>query len=180
MAYKNAIFNMKEEFQGKVVMDVGAGSGILSIFCAHVGAKKVYAVEASMLAKTIEQVLIKNNLQDTIEVIHSKVEDIHPYSLEKIDIIVSEWMGFYLMYWKRVQKNPINGARSATFKSRSSFGEWDIACLVGFKLHLCRGSKSIRWREICIDMREGWKLSRDMHLVCGQIPRWFRTIYSTS
>ncbi|CAL1688610.1 unnamed protein product [Lasius platythorax] len=98
MAYKNAIFNMKEEFQGKVVMDVGAGSGILSIFCAHVGAKKVYAVEASMLAKTIEQVLIKNNLQDTIEVIHSKVEDIHPDSLEKIDIIVSEWMGFYLVH----------------------------------------------------------------------------------
>ncbi|CAL1675458.1 unnamed protein product [Lasius platythorax] len=98
LTYKNAIFNMKKEFEGKVVMDIGAGSGILSIFCAQVGAKKVYAVEASMLAKTIEQVSIENNVQDTIEVIHSKVEDIHPDSLEKMDIIVSEWMGFYLVH----------------------------------------------------------------------------------
>ncbi|XP_050466351.1 uncharacterized protein LOC126859275 [Cataglyphis hispanica] len=98
LTYKNAIFNMKKEFQGKVVMDVGAGLGILSIFCAQIGAKKVYAVEASMLAKTIEQVLIENNIQDTVVVIHSKVEDIHPDSLEKVDIIVSEWMGFYLVH----------------------------------------------------------------------------------
>ncbi|CAL1675464.1 unnamed protein product [Lasius platythorax] len=98
MAYKNAIFNMKEKFQGKVVMDVGAGSGILSIFCAEVGVKKVYAVEASTLAQIIEQVSIENNLQNTIEVIHSKVEDIHPCNLEKIDIIVSLWMGFYLLH----------------------------------------------------------------------------------
>ncbi|CAL1675460.1 unnamed protein product [Lasius platythorax] len=98
IAYKNAIFNMKEKFQGKVVMDVGAGSGILSIFCAEVGVKKVYAVKASTLAKIIEQVSIENNLQNTIEVIHSKVEDIHPCNLEKIDIIVSLWMGFHLLH----------------------------------------------------------------------------------
>ncbi|KAL0122363.1 hypothetical protein PUN28_007233 [Cardiocondyla obscurior] len=98
LAYKNAIFNSKETFQNKVVMDVGAGLGILSIFCAQVGAKKVYAVEASMLAKNIEQVSIENNVQDKIEVIHSKVEDIRPGSLEKVDIIISEWMGFYLVH----------------------------------------------------------------------------------
>lgn len=98
LTYKNAIFNMKEKFKDKIVMDVGAGSGILSIFCAQVGAKKVYAVEASILANIIEQVSIENNLQDKIEVIHNKVEDIQPDSLEKIDIIVSEWMGFYLVH----------------------------------------------------------------------------------
>lgn len=98
LAYKNAIFNSREKFQGKIVMDVGAGSGILSIFCAQVGAKKVYAVEASILAKSIEQVSIENNAQDKVEVIHSKVEDIRPGDLEKVDVIVSEWMGFYLVH----------------------------------------------------------------------------------
>ncbi|XP_012534960.1 protein arginine N-methyltransferase 6 [Monomorium pharaonis] len=98
LAYKNAIFNLKEKIQNKIVMDIGAGSGILSILCAQVGAKKVYAVEASMLAKNIEQVSIENNVQDKVEVIHSKVEDICPGSLEKVDIIVSEWMGFYLVH----------------------------------------------------------------------------------
>jgi len=72
--------------------------GILSIFCAQVGAKKVYAVEASMLANSIEQVSIENNVQDKVKVIHNKVEDISPDSLEKVDIIVSEWMGFYLVH----------------------------------------------------------------------------------
>lgn len=122
LAYKNAIFNSKDKFQGKVVMDVGAGTGnslyfqnniiflsmisiklyklagILSIFSAQAGAKKVYAVEATILAKTIEHVLIENNVQNKIEVIQSKVENIHPDSLEKVDIIISEWMGFYLVH----------------------------------------------------------------------------------
>ncbi|KYN02934.1 PREDICTED: protein arginine N-methyltransferase 6 [Cyphomyrmex costatus] len=97
-AYKTAIFNSKEKFWDKIVMDIGAGSGILSIFCAQVGAKKVYAVEASILADSIEQVSIENNMQDKVKVIHSKVEDIRSDSLEKVDIIVSEWMGFYLVH----------------------------------------------------------------------------------
>ncbi|XP_011881807.1 PREDICTED: protein arginine N-methyltransferase 6 [Vollenhovia emeryi] len=98
LAYKAAIFNSKEQFQDKIVMDVGAGSGILSVFCAQVGASKVYAVEASTLARTIEQVSSENNVRGKVEVIHSKVEDIRPGSLEKVDVIVSEWMGFYLVH----------------------------------------------------------------------------------
>ncbi|XP_011150434.1 protein arginine N-methyltransferase 6 isoform X2 [Harpegnathos saltator] len=98
LAYKTAIFNSKEKFQDKIIMDVGAGTGILSVFSVQAGAKKVYAVEATILAKTIEQVSIENNVQDKIEVIHSKIEDIYPDSLEKVDIIISEWMGFYLVH----------------------------------------------------------------------------------
>lgn len=35
-AYKNAIISNKSKFEGKIVLDVGAGTGILSIFCAQV------------------------------------------------------------------------------------------------------------------------------------------------
>ena len=48
--YRNAILNNKHDFEGKIVMDVGAGSGILSLFAAQAGARKVYAVEASNMA----------------------------------------------------------------------------------------------------------------------------------
>ena len=45
-------------------MDVGAGSGILSLFCKRAGAKKVYAVEASPLAKILKDVIRVNQAED--------------------------------------------------------------------------------------------------------------------
>jgi len=43
-------------------MDVGAGSGILSLFAAKAGAKKVYAIEASNVAKAAQKLIEKNML----------------------------------------------------------------------------------------------------------------------
>ena len=48
--------------------DVGAGTGILSLFCMKAGAKRVYAVEASNLAVTLQNVIKKNNADNVIKV----------------------------------------------------------------------------------------------------------------
>jgi predicted RNA methylase len=41
-------------------MDIGAGTGILSLFSAQAGAKNVLAIEASSLAKLTKEIVKEN------------------------------------------------------------------------------------------------------------------------
>ncbi|KAL6740999.1 hypothetical protein Aduo_014297 [Ancylostoma duodenale] len=100
VTYRNSIYHNKHLFKDKIVMDVGSGTGILSMFAARAGAKKVYAMEFSNMALQSRQIIKDNNLDDVITVIQAKVEDVTelPDGCEKVDVIVSEWMGYCLFY----------------------------------------------------------------------------------
>ena len=95
-AYRDAILNNSGYFKDKIVMDIGAGTGILSLFAKQAGAKKVYAVEASPLAEVLREIVEINDEEGVIEVVHGKAEEIEVGT--KVDIIISEWMGFYLLH----------------------------------------------------------------------------------
>lgn len=97
--YQRAILGNLSDFKDKVVLDVGAGSGILSFFAIQAGAKKVYAVEASNMANHAELLVAANNLSDKIIVIAGKIEEIE--LPERVDCIVSEPMG-YMLYNERM------------------------------------------------------------------------------
>ncbi|XP_050271027.1 probable protein arginine N-methyltransferase 6 [Quercus robur] len=94
--YRMAIMQHQSAIAGKVVVDVGCGTGILSIFCAQAGAKRVYAVDASEIALQANEVVKANNLSDTVIVLHGRVEDVEID--EEVDVIISEWMGYMLLY----------------------------------------------------------------------------------
>lgn len=81
------------------MLDVGAGSGILSFFAAHAGAAKVYAIEASNMAQYAKQLVESNHYQDKIFVMPGKIEEID--LPEQVDVIISEPMG-YMLYNERM------------------------------------------------------------------------------
>ncbi|CAG5118172.1 unnamed protein product [Candidula unifasciata] len=98
-AYRKFIEDNLHLLKDKIVMDVGAGTGILSLFAASAGAKKVLAVEASSVARLCQEIVQENNLNHIIEVIHGTVETISlPSDIRQVDVIISEWMGFYLLH----------------------------------------------------------------------------------
>jgi predicted RNA methylase len=96
--YRKAMMQNRELFHGKIVMDVGCGTGILSLFAAEAGARKVYSIEASNIALIARDIVRQNNLQNIIEVFSCQVEDFMLPDSEKVDVIISEWMGFYLLH----------------------------------------------------------------------------------
>ncbi|KAL4857665.1 putative histone-arginine methyltransferase [Chlorella vulgaris] len=100
--YYAAIIENPADFRGKAVMDVGCGSGILSLFAAQAGARVVYAVEASDMAHHARALAAANpGIGDRIKVLHGKVEDV--VVPEKVDVLVSEPMGTLLVNERMIE-----------------------------------------------------------------------------
>ena len=76
---------------GDIVLDVGAGSGILSVFAARAGAARVYAVERTSAAVLARELAAANGVAEIVQVIHGDVMDVE--LPERVDVIVSEWLG---------------------------------------------------------------------------------------
>ncbi|ESQ50338.1 hypothetical protein EUTSA_v10002025mg [Eutrema salsugineum] len=95
--YRDVIYKNKFHIKDKIVLDVGAGTGILSLFCAKAGAAHVYAVECSQMADTAKEIVKSNGFSDFIKVLKGKIEEIE-FPIPKVDVIISEWMGYFLVY----------------------------------------------------------------------------------
>ena len=66
------------------------------MMAARAGAKHVYAIEMSDMADKAINIIAKNGFSDKITVIKKRIEELDLE--ERVDIIVSEWMGYCLFY----------------------------------------------------------------------------------
>ncbi|KAG7214916.1 hypothetical protein INR49_005191, partial [Caranx melampygus] len=97
LTYRNSMYHNKHVFKDKIVLDVGSGTGILSMFAAKAGAKHVYGIECSSISEYSERIIKSNHLDSVITIFRGKVEEVE-LPVEKVDIIISEWMGYCLFY----------------------------------------------------------------------------------
>lgn len=67
------------------------------MFAAKAGAARVFAVECSNIVDYAREIVAANKLDHIITVIKGKVEEID-LPVPKVDIIISEWMGYCLFY----------------------------------------------------------------------------------
>lgn len=65
-SYASFILTNPILFRDAIVLDVGCGTGILSLFAAKSGAKHVYAIEASDIAEKAEKIVRQNGLEGVI------------------------------------------------------------------------------------------------------------------
>ena len=112
-AYHSAILGNQDVFRDKVVMDIGTGSGILAVWAAQAGARRVYAVEYTDMAIHARKVMQANQVDHIVTVIQGAVEEVElpieqdglevepdedgNNSHRCVDIIISEWMGYFLL-----------------------------------------------------------------------------------
>ena len=102
---------------------MGCGLGLLSLFAAKAGAKHVYGVDMSTILDHVSQIVKDNNLQDRVTLIKGKIEDVK-LPVEKVDIIVSDWMGFCLFYDSTLKA--VLYARNKFLKQKNFFKNYKL------------------------------------------------------
>lgn len=99
LTYRNAMYHNKHLFKDKIVLDIGCGTGILSMFAAKAGAARVFGIECSNIVEYAKKIVEANGLSEIVSIVKGKVEEVElPDGITKVDIIISEWMGYCLFY----------------------------------------------------------------------------------
>eukprot|EP00192_Tetraselmis_astigmatica_P003868 CAMPEP_0117670264 /NCGR_PEP_ID=MMETSP0804-20121206/12640_1 /TAXON_ID=1074897 /ORGANISM="Tetraselmis astigmatica, Strain CCMP880" /LENGTH=572 /DNA_ID=CAMNT_0005478511 /DNA_START=129 /DNA_END=1844 /DNA_ORIENTATION=+ len=104
-SYRQALECNPSTVAGKRVLDVGCGTGILSLFAARGGAEAVVGVDGSnRIAGFARRIVDLNGHGPSgsgkVTIVAGKVEELPelPGGQQQVDVIVSEWMGYALLF----------------------------------------------------------------------------------
>src|SRR6266850_2193636 len=90
-AYREAI--QRTVKPGDVVLDLGAGTGLLSFFALQAGARHVYAIEMTGIADAAAELIEANGFRDRITLIRKNSKKAH--LPERCDVLVTETLSTF-------------------------------------------------------------------------------------
>eukprot|EP00744_Colponema_vietnamica_P006678 GILI01009682.1.p1 GENE.GILI01009682.1~~GILI01009682.1.p1 ORF type:complete len:354 (-),score=126.35 GILI01009682.1:126-1187(-) len=92
----NAYKQIMGSLQGKTVLHLGCGMGLISMLAARAAAKHVVAVDTSAIVDCARVVAEQNQLKN-ITFIRGKIQEVAAeLPFKKFDVVLCEWMGAFL------------------------------------------------------------------------------------
>ena len=90
-AYREAIHRTVKP--GDVVVDLGAGTGLLSFFALQAGARHIYAIEMSGIADTAAELIEANGFRDRVTLIRKMSNKVR--LPERCDVLITETLSTF-------------------------------------------------------------------------------------
>jgi protein arginine N-methyltransferase 1 len=80
---------------GDVVLDLGAGTGILAMLAAKRGAARVHAVESAPIVQVAREIVEANGLSEQVIFYQQDAVEMDP--VEPVDLVIGDWLGRFLV-----------------------------------------------------------------------------------